>query len=260
MYATRTCSQKVRSTRILTRAALAVCALWSAIGAGVAASYAATLRIEPVLVEVYAPGAASTITLKNDDSTECTVQIRAFKWSQTNGAESLVPTTDIAVSPPMVKLAPQTSYVARIVRVAGRPIQAEESYRIFVDQLPQANNKPAQQVSLLIRQSIPVFFNARRDEEANVKWSLGYDASQLVVTAQNSGGKRLRISALSLRDGAGRTLSFGTGLAGYVLSGSKMQWRAPEKVSGFGVSGSVEINAQTDTGPIHVTVPAPGAN
>jgi fimbrial chaperone protein len=221
------------------------------------AADAAALRIEPVLVEVFAPGAASTLTLRNDDDSELNVQIRVFKWSQSNGEERLEPTTDVVASPPAAKLAPKTDYVARIVRVNRQPIHAEESYRIIVDQLPQAQGKAARTVNLLIRQSIPVFFTSKQNANSAVTWSLSYDGARLVVTAQNSGDRRLRIAALKLVDAEGKTVAFGNGLTGYVLSQSTMKWIVPGQGRGFTPSGSVTISAQGDTGPIHAVVPAP---
>ena len=243
------------ANRTLIGIAIAACVI--AFG-GVGRGEAAALRVEPVLVEVFAPGAASTLTLRNDDSTAATVQIRVFKWSQANGKETLEPTTAVVASPPIVKLAPQTDYIARIVRVTKSPVAAEESYRIFVDQLPMKGGPP-QQVKLLIRQSIPVFFSQRQDEQPAVTWSIGYDGPRLMVTAKNSGERRSRISSLTLKDAAGRTIAFGDGLVGYVLGGSTMSWMAPSRPHGFGGGGSIALTAQSDTGPVDVVVRAPSA-
>jgi fimbrial chaperone protein len=231
--------------------------MWALFISGTTVGHSAALRIEPVLVEVFAPGAASTLTLRNDDNAEINVQIRVFKWSQVNGQETLEPTTDVVASPPAIKLAPRTEYVARIVRTSKQPIQAEESYRLFVDQLPQIQGRGPRQINVLLRQSIPVFFSPRVGANANVTWSFGYDGSRLLVTAQNSGERRLRISSLTLHDGTGRTISFGNGLVGYVLNRSAMSWTAPAPAHGFGAGGAINLSAQTDTGPINVVVPLP---
>ena len=59
---------------------------------------------------------------------------------------------------------------------------------------------------------------------------------------------RLRIAALSLRNDAGKTLSFGNGLAGYALGRSTASWTVPR--SGFTASGAVSVKAQSDGGPV----------
>jgi len=223
---------------------------------GVAAGDAASLRIEPVLVDVPAPGTAGLLTLRNDDSADMTVQIRVFKWSQANGKDVLEPTTDVVASPPAIKLSPGNDYVARIVRTAKRATQGEESYRILVDQLPQAQ-QPTAQVNLLIRQSIPVFFGRGPDAHADVAWALAYDGPSLILTAKNTGARRLRVSAVTLRDDAGATISFGEGLVGYVLGHSTMTWSQPAESGALSTKGSFTLNGQGDTGPIHAVIPAP---
>ncbi len=110
-------------------------------------SRAATLQIEPVLIDVAAPGAASTVSLRNESGAPIDVQIRVFRWSQADGKENLEPTEDVVASPPAVTLAPNASYVARVVRVTKRPISGEESYRVLIDQLPARRQKRTNSVN-----------------------------------------------------------------------------------------------------------------
>src|SRR5690349_1668840 len=98
-----------------------------------APAQAGSLQVEPVLVDVTAPGAASTITLHNAGSTPINAQVRVFRWSLVNGEEKLEPTDDVVPSPPILTLAPNGKNVVRIVRVAKTPVAGEESYRMLVD-------------------------------------------------------------------------------------------------------------------------------
>jgi fimbrial chaperone protein len=224
---------------------------------GSGASCAATMRIEPVLLEIFAPGAATTLTLHNDGDSEVSVQVRVFRWVQSNGKETLEPTRDVVASPPLAKLGPRSENVVRVVRMIKRPLEAEESYRIFVDQLPQRPEGQTHQIEVLIRQSIPVFFSPRPGETDQLSWSFAYEDGELVAVARNNGARRLRVSALSAGDSQGRKISFGQGLLGYVLSRSTMKWPLPKSESGFGSEGPITIDAQSDRGPIRVVVPSP---
>ena len=127
-----------------------------------ASSHAGTLQVEPVLIDVTAPGAASTVTLRNEGAAPINVQIRVFRWSQVNGKENLEPTDEVVASPPAVTLAPKGNYVARVVRVSKRPISGEESYRVLIDQLPEASQQRGNAVKLLVRYSIPVLLRRLR--------------------------------------------------------------------------------------------------
>ena len=218
---------------------------------------AAKLHVEPVLLEMNALAAAGTLTLRNNEDSEVTVQTRVLRWSQTDGQEKLEPTTDVVASPPAVTLAPGADYVVRVVRVSKQPVIGEESYRVIVDQLPQAVRQQNRAINLLIRQSIPVFFRGRTLNLPAVSWSISSEAGKLVVAASNAGDERLRIASLRLKDSSGAAISFGNGLVGYVLGRSSMRWTAPSIPRGFGAVGPISISAETDKGPTHAVVQSP---
>jgi len=124
---------------------------------------AGSLQVEPVLVDVAAPGAASTVTLRNEGTAPINAQIRVFRWSLVNGKEQLDPTNDVVASPPSVTLTPKGQYITRIVRVSKQPVVGEESYRLLVDQLPDLSQQRNGAVNLMVRYSIPVFFGPSGD-------------------------------------------------------------------------------------------------
>jgi len=209
---------------------------------------AGSLQVEPVLLDITAPGAASTVTLRNDGKKPISAQIRVFRWSIVNGEERLEPTHDVVASPPVETLAPARNYLVRIVRVTKRPVIGEESYRLLVDQLPDLSRQKNGMVNLLVRYSIPVFFGTADRQSPKIAWSVKRHGNKVILAANNSGQRRLRISALSLHDANGRTISFGRGLAGYALGKSTIRWTKP--AHGFAARGSATISAQTDRGPI----------
>src|SRR3954468_9259748 len=225
-------------------------ALFASLVAAAASAPAAagSLQVEPVLVDITAPGAASTVTLRNEGTTPIDAQIRVYKWSVVNGKEQLDPTDDVVASPPSVTLTPKGQYVARIVRTSKQQVVGEESYRLLVDQLPDLSQQRNGAVNLMVRYSIPVFFGASNKKNPTVAWSVAANGDKITLTAHNSGDRRLRISALSLRDAAGKSLSFGSGLAGYALGQSAVSWTVPGR--GFSPNGAISVTAQSDGGPV----------
>ena len=214
---------------------------------------AASLQATPITVEVQAPNATSTVTLKNDSNEPINAQIRVFRWSQTDGQEKLEPTNDVVASPPMATLSPKGDYLVRLVRLSKTPVAAEETYRILVDEIPDTSKqKPG--INIAMRYSIPVFFEPRKMEGANLNWSLDRRDGKVVVKVVNNGDRRVRISAMKATDGAGSSVTFGQGLVGYVLARSSMQWTAPASASKLSSTGTVTISATGDTGPIHAQV------
>ncbi|MER9997364.1 molecular chaperone [Mesorhizobium sp. M0051] len=234
-------------------------ALMGALLFGGAQAHAESLQVQPALVDVVAPGAASTITLRNDGQTPSNVQIRVFRWSQADGQESLLPTQDVVASPPGATLQPGADYVVRIVRVAKRPIASEEAYRLLVDELPDASRAKTGTVRLLVRHSIPVFFSSPERTPPAVDWTVSKQDGRLIVSAHNKGSTRLRVSALSLRDAGGHKISFGGGLVGYALGQSTMRWTAPAGGRKFAAKGSISIAGQGNDGAIEATAPVVAA-
>ena len=225
--------------------------------AGSYAAQAASLQVSPISVDIQAPAATSTITLTNAGAEEINAQVRVFKWSQVNGVEQLVPTTDVVASPPAVKIAGNKDSVVRLVRLSKTPITGEETYRLKVDEVPKAAHGGAA-VSFAISYSVPVFFTAP-DQKANLGWTAAIVKGQLKLEATNSGGKHSRLADLKIIDGA-KTLVVGPGLAGYVLTQSKRDWIAKSAAKTVKVGDSVEIIATTDAGPLEATANVVGGN
>ncbi len=211
-----------------------------------APSWAASLQVSPVLLEVTAPGAAATLTLRNNGKRPITTQVRVFRWSQEAGEDRLEPTTDVVASPPAVDLRPGQDYVVRVVRTTKRPIEGEEAYRLLIDELPEPRQY-ARAVTFVLRHSIPVLFDTQDRTEPSLVWRVTQSARDISLTVANEGDRRFRLAAVKISDGAGRTVSFGPGLVGYVLGHSTMTFTVPSKPV-LGPGAKVTINGRAERG------------
>ncbi|KAA1180537.1 molecular chaperone [Rhizobium tropici] len=212
---------------------------------------AASLRVAPTSLELVAPASATVLNLGNDGDHPINVQIRVFKWSQADGIERLEPTRDVVASPPSTRMNPNGQYVVRVIRTSKAPVRAEETYRVIVDELPDASRTRAGTVTLIMRQSIPVFFKQADVKAPDVSWSVARQGSGLVLVGRNNGGSRFRLSNLTLAQG-GTKISNRNGLVGYVLGGATMQWPIGTTKS---LSGSaVTLHGQSDLGPFDAKV------
>lgn len=215
-----------------------------------APALASSLQITPVNIEVPAPGAASKVTLTNGGAEALNAQVRIFKWVQKNGRDELVETRDVVASPPALKLGPGKKSVIRVVRVSKAPADAEESYRLMVDEVPSKPKSGQTAVGFAIRYSLPVFFS-KPGEEADLGWSASVSKGQLVLKAANAGGRHVRLAGLKVMGANGKAVSFGNGLSGYVLGQSSRVWTAKSKAIAPGAT--IKIVAQGDKGPIEAT-------
>jgi fimbrial chaperone protein len=212
--------------------------------------HAASLQVAPVSVEVPAPGATSTLKLRNEGGKPLDAQIRIFRWTQVDGADELTPTDDVAASPPLASLRPSTDYTVRIVRTNKEPIAQEESYRLLIDELPEAGPTSAAAVHIALRYSIPVFFTAPSAAAPKLSFTLQQHAGKPAILVSNSGDRRIRLAKLKFTDGKGAVANFGDGLAGYVLGHSSRSFDVPPSAKGFGSGGVVALSALSDAGQI----------
>ncbi len=218
--------------------------------AAASSSQAASLQVAPVTIEAVAPAEAATLSLRNKSTAPLNAQIRVFRWVQEGGEEMLTPTDSVVASPPIATLAPGTEYTVRLVRLSKEPVQGEESYRLLVDELPAPATQQNQSVKLVIRYSIPVFFSSNDGASAKLTWSIEGGGGRGYLVASNAGDRHVRISGLAIRGAGGKSMSFGPGLAGYVLGRSTMRWAAPGKAAHLSADRSTIITAQTNLGPI----------
>ncbi|MGH6781252.1 MAG: fimbrial biogenesis chaperone [Sphingomonadaceae bacterium] len=229
------------------RLSASIFALMLAAGAPVQAS---SLRVAPVCLDIRAPGATATIRVWNDAPQPVNVQIRIFRWNQQDGEERLVPTQDVVVSPPITTLAGGGENIVRVVRVAKKPISAEESYRVIVDELPDPARRNTGTITLVIRHSIPVFFGGTRGKDSAIDWSVQRRAGGYQVSARNTGAGRLRLSNLILHAGNG-AIARRDGLVGYALAGATMRWLVFSEENGGSPSGPITISAESEAGPVN---------
>lgn len=213
---------------------------------------AASLSVSPIGIERVAPAAAASLTLRNEGERTINVQVRVFRWSQAAGEETLSPTRDVAVSPPMTSLAPGVDYTVRLVRLSKEPVAGEEAYRVLVDELPDRSGGGDTMVQLVVRYSIPVFFREPGVGRPDVAWKARVDGRTVRLVADNSGATRLKVGRMTLRDAAGEEFELSAGLLGYVLANSSMEWKLP--AGGTPAAGPGELAIAIDGAVRHVPV------
>jgi Pili and flagellar-assembly chaperone, PapD N-terminal domain len=94
-----------------------------ALSAAAPALAGASMQIAPILLDLQAPAAASTIDLTNQAPQPASIQVRVFAWTQVDGKEGLTPTNDVVASPPFATIAPGAKLSIRVIRAAQTPLR-----------------------------------------------------------------------------------------------------------------------------------------
>jgi fimbrial chaperone protein len=194
------------------------------------------------------------LTVRNEEQHPLKVQIRAMQWTQQDGKDVTGPTQNVVASPPFITLKPMEQYQVRVVRTSNAPLQAEESYRVLIDEIPEPHQAQSGTVNLVLRQSLPVFFSGIPNRVPKVSWTIQRDGSTIWLIGRNTGNRRIRLADVSLESG-GASIFQAAGLVGYVLPGSEMRW-AVTPATPLASDGRVRMKANGDTGPIDVALAA----
>jgi len=217
-------------------------------------AHAASLQVAPTSVTVQASQNAAGLDLANTGTADLHAQVRVFRWTQVDGEDRLEATRDIAVSPPMAKLAPGAKQLVRIIRL-GPPANAEMAYRVIVDELPvdATGNEGKPGLQFMLRYSVPVFVMPAGIEAVapDLHARVVGDEGRRSLEVRNTGTGHAQLADLAFVDGAGRRTLLGEGLAGYVLAGQSRRWPLPVAI-GDAAGGHFEtrINGETDVRPL----------
>jgi fimbrial chaperone protein len=170
---------------------------------------AAEFTINPLQVYLDRSSRASEILVRNDDSAPLRMQVQAMSWHQdADGRDQYEPADGLLYFPRAMEIPPGDSRIIR-VGVKAAPVALEDTYRVFVEELPPAVAKtPAPagaSLQVLLRVGVPVFVApAQPDRKAGItRLELRGGTAEWVVA--NTGNVHLRAEQVELvgvaRDG-----------------------------------------------------------
>jgi fimbrial chaperone protein len=120
---------------------------------------AGNFAVTPVRVYMASRERAAAITVTNDGDEELVMQADIYEWKQSpDGQDLLTLTEDMIMSPPILKMAPRSRQVVRLISLIGPVKDLQQTYRMIVREIPEARSDKAD-LSLQIAYafSIPIF-------------------------------------------------------------------------------------------------------
>jgi fimbrial chaperone protein len=220
----------------------AVC-LWTLLVFSAAAAQAGGFAILPLRIEL-GPNRASSLTVTNTEEAK-TFEVRAVGWTQQNRSDNYAPTNDLLLAPATFKLEKGASQVVRIQ--LNKPQDAtERPYRIFVDEVPPAQEIKPNSLKTVVSMAVPVFVAPTTGPVAKgaavLKVALQKD--QLKIEMQNTGKANLKLREWQVTSPkAGELLKVQA--AAYVLAGNTMIGDYPLKIQ---ADGPLKMTVVTDRG------------
>jgi len=219
-----------------------------------ASANGASLQVSPTSLTIQAGRNAEGLTLTNTGTAPLHAQVRVFRWTQQDYAEKLEPAQDVAISPPMLILAPGAHQLVRVIRLAAPPADAETSYRLIVDELPVATGQTKPGLQFVLRYSVPVFLLPQGEPPIApiLHTRLVRDSAQSFIEIANAGKQHAQLAELGYVTADGKRHTIAPGLSGYVLPGQTKRWPLPAT---FTVSTTGMFKARINGEPVEQSLP-----
>jgi fimbrial chaperone protein len=169
---------------------------------------AAEFAILPLRVALDRTNRAAEVVVRNDDKAPLRMQVQAMAWRQdADGKDQYEPAEGVIYFPRTLEIPPGESRIVR-VGIRAAPVTREETYRLFIEQLPPADQAPAPvgaTLRVLLRVGVPVFVAPAQAERKAEVTRLDMKAGQVRWAVANAGNvhfvaERVELAALA-RDG-----------------------------------------------------------
>jgi fimbrial chaperone protein len=232
-------------------AALVACVAFAAAGV-----HAGSFQVNPIRVDLSASSPSVAITVRNDGRDPVVVQASVLAWSQSDGNDAYVPTTEALVTPPIATIAPGAEQIVRVgLRRAPDP-QRELTYRLFLQEVPPPPKPGFTGLQVALRIGVPVFVAPTASARKPLEWSatLARDGT-VKLTARNEGNVHHRIADFELRiPGVADAPVTGVSTVSYVLAGQAREWTLAAPIERVRFARELALKAFTDAGEIEAAV------
>jgi fimbrial chaperone protein len=187
------------------------------LAAGTAA--AGSIRVAPTWLELTPERSATVVTITNSGTAPTLIQLEAKRWNQKSGTDEYIAADELILSPPIFTLQPGAEQLVRIGSRAKPAFAAEESYRLFVQEVPTPAMGRGRELSVVLRIGVPLFVVPTNSSPAQLRAELACDEhAPRTLLLQNTGGRALRLDELKIRPESGKPDQVERGV--YVLAGS----------------------------------------
>ncbi|RKR54244.1 fimbrial chaperone protein [Yokenella regensburgei] len=214
----------------------------SAIVCTASPALAGGLQIAPVSLTLQGTQNADGIWLSNEGGAPLNAQVRVWRWTQSGNNDRLDNAQGLAISPPMLALAPGEKQLVRVIRTGPANPNVEDAWRLSIDELPPAKREK-NQIQFVMRYSVPVFIQPAGVANAapRLQWRLVAADGKAFVEVNNQGNSHAQLAQATFVQANGARKVISPGLLGYVLPGSTMRWIIPVSAGDAQRGGKVEV-------------------
>jgi fimbrial chaperone protein len=191
---------------------------------------ASNFTVTPTEVN-FAPGTSSAlVTLRNTGKTTLRFEITVFRWSESERGEMILePSTDVTFFPRLIELPAGTSRNVRIGVNKGVMRDVEQSFRLFVEELPDQSAATPNAVAIRTKMGLPVFVRPAKPNRSAVIDGVEVKGGTVLTRVRNTGNLHINVENIALNgSAASKAASFSKAAPGwYILPGATRVFEVP---------------------------------
>jgi fimbrial chaperone protein len=191
---------------------------------------AANFTVTPTEVNLSASATSALVTLRNASKLPLRFEITLVSWAEDeHGKMTLTPSSEVTFFPKLVELAPGTSRNVRIGINAGTGRDVEQSFRLFVEELPDQSAPAGNAVALRTKVGIPVFVRPAKPSRTAVIDGISVENGKVLARVRNTGNLHISVDTIAVKGsgGSGAATFTKEGPGWYVLPGATRVFEVP---------------------------------
>jgi fimbrial chaperone protein len=216
------------------------------------AARASLFNVSPVKVFLSSKTKSALLNIRNDSAEKMRLELSVYSWAQNpRGEVVLKPTKDIVFYPILLNLEPGEERKVRI-GILTPAISSEETYRIFIEELPSAQKVLSQHIHILTRLGIPIFVQPEKQTMDPHIEDVKIQQGKVSFNARNKGNVHFLVQSLRLKGiGAEGGVLLEEEVPGwYVLAGGHREYQLNLSKKICDRIETLTLNLETERGSI----------
>ena len=205
-------------------------------------------RVMPIRLDLGKDGRSGAVMVVNESEERLQVQISAVEWIQdAEGKDLYEETSDILFFPRLMFFDGKGEKVLR-AGIKLPAIEKEKTYRLFIEEIPDARKAEGARVAIAIRFGLPVFVKPLKDGPKGEVTGLSMAGGVVNAVAKNTGNVHFLIQGITIR---GRNQKgediFSKELKGwYLLAGASRSYSADVPADVCSEIAGINVEFRTD--------------
>ena len=202
--------------------------------------------VTPTEVNLSASATSALVTLRNGSKLPLRFEVNVFTWSEDErGKMTLNPSPDVTFFPKLVELAGGASRNIRIGINAGLARDVEQSFRLFIEELPDQSAPKGNAVALRTKIGIPVFVRPAKPVRSAEIAGVSVENGKVLTRIRNTGNLHISVDKISVTGTGGSAASTfkKEGPGWYVLPGATRIFEVPMTAAECKATTSVAVEA-----------------